>query len=226
VKVDPVAAQETKQIIEIVQMNGIIKQMKNETTRPRRGDTYVENPRMSVPYQRMNPPRENRVRFENMDNLQRPRVPREPTPNVVFMDDVYDEKMAEKENYYSPNEIYETLQMDGCKTSRCIFEEGDNESNSQENFARTRGFVSRSKNKNDFEKENQKDKEKMNEKRENEKMTDRVGNKKHFPMLNSTQMTYNVLEELSKLRITLPFTKVVKIPQQREFFLILLDDPS
>jgi hypothetical protein len=39
-------------------------------------------------------------------------------------------------------------------------------------------------------------------------------------------MKYNVIEDLSKLRITLPFTEVVKIPQQRENILRLLDDPS
>jgi cell division protein FtsB len=49
VKVDPVAAQETKQRIEIAQMNRTIKQMKNEINRLRRGDNYVENPRMSIP---------------------------------------------------------------------------------------------------------------------------------------------------------------------------------
>jgi hypothetical protein len=114
--------------------------------------------------------------------------------------------------------------MDGCETSMYIFEEGDNDPNSQENVTQTRGFVNRSKNKNDSEKENQKDKEKMNEKRENEKMTDNVGNKKQHLMSNSTQMTYNVVEDLSKLRITLPFTEVVKIPQQRENILRLLDD--
>jgi hypothetical protein len=43
---------------------------------------------------------------------------------------------------------------------------------------------------------------------------------------SSTQMTYNVMEDLSKLRITLPFTEVVKIPQQRQNILKLLDDPS
>jgi hypothetical protein len=226
VKVDPVAAQETKQRIEIAQMNRTIKQMQNEITRLRRGDNYVENLRMSVPEKRRNPPQENRVRFENMDNPQRPRVPRKPTPNAVVLDDVYDEKMVEQENYYSPDESSETVQMDGCETSMYIFEEGDNDPNSQENVAQTRGFVNRSKNKNDSEKENQKDKEKTNEKREGEKMTDNVGNKKQHLMSNSSQMTYNVVEDLSKLRITLPFTEVVKIPQQRENILRLLDDPS
>jgi hypothetical protein len=65
----------------------------------------------------------------------------------------------------------------------------------------------------------------MNDKRENEKTTNSIGNKKQHLMSNSTQMTYNVVEDLSKLRIALPFTKVVKIPQKRENILRLLDDP-
>jgi hypothetical protein len=92
------------------------------------------------------------VRFENMDNLQRPRIPRKPTPNAVVLDDVYDEKMVEQENYYSPDEIYKTMHMDGCETSMYIFEEGENDPNSQENVAQKRGFVNRTKNKNDSEK--------------------------------------------------------------------------
>ena len=39
-------------------------------------------------------------------------------------------------------------------------------------------------------------------------------------------MNYNVIDDLSKLRITLPFTEVVKIPQQRENILKLLDEPN
>jgi hypothetical protein len=58
------------------------------------------------------------------------------------------------------------------------------------------------------------------------KMTDSVGSKKKHLMSNSTQMAYNVVEYLSKLRITFPFTKLVKILQQRENILRLLDDPS
>jgi DNA-binding LacI/PurR family transcriptional regulator len=186
----------------------------------------VANPRMLVPKERINPPQENRVRFENTDNLQRTRVPRQSTPNAVVMDDVYDEQMVEQENYYSPDEIFEAVQMDGCETSMYIFEEVDNDPNSKETVVQTRGFVNRSKNKNDSEKENQKDKEKTNEKRAGEKMMDNVGNKKQHLMSNSSQMAYNVVEDLSKLRITLPFTEVVKIPQQRENILRLLDDPS
>jgi hypothetical protein len=53
-----------------------------------------------------------------------------------------------------------------------------------------------------------------------------MGSKRKQMTSNSTQMMYNVVEDLSKLRITLPFIEVVKIPQQREEILKLLDDPS
>jgi hypothetical protein len=65
----------------------------------------------------------------------------------------------------------------------------------------------------------------MNQKRENEKMTDNVGSKKHS-MPISTEMTYIVVEDLSKLSIIVPFTEVVKISQQRENIMRLLDDLS
>jgi ribonuclease HI len=71
-----------------------------------------------------------------------------------------------------------------------------------------------------------KKKKKQMRKETNEKVMDNVGSKRKHLMSNSTQMTYNVVEDLSKLRITFPFTEVVKIPQQRENILKLLDDPS
>jgi hypothetical protein len=37
-------------------------------------------------------------------------------------------------------------------------------------------------------------------------------------------MTYNIIDGISKLIITLPFMEVVKIPQQREYLLRILDD--
>jgi hypothetical protein len=39
-------------------------------------------------------------------------------------------------------------------------------------------------------------------------------------------MTYNVIDDLAKLKITLPFMEVVKIPQQRENMFKILDDSS
>jgi len=56
-------------------------------------------------------------------------------------------------------------------------------------------------------------------------VTDDIESKGKHMTSNSTQATYNVEEDLSKLRITPPFIEVVKIPQQREKILNLLDDP-
>jgi hypothetical protein len=39
-------------------------------------------------------------------------------------------------------------------------------------------------------------------------------------------MNYNVVDELTKLQITFPFMVVVKIPQQREKLLKILDDAN
>jgi len=118
--------------------------------------------------------------------------------------------------------------MDGCETSMCIFEEGENDPKSQENITETRGFVNIPKNKGDSDKEKDKEKEKEKEskKRVNEKVTDGIVSTKKHLTSNSTQMTYNVVEDLSKLRITFPFTEVVKIRQQRENIFRMLDDPS
>jgi hypothetical protein len=96
VKVDLVAVQETKQRIEIAQMHRTIRQMQNKITRLTRADNYMLNPRMLIPKKRRNPPPENRVRFENIDDPQRPRVPRQPTPNTVVLDDVYDEQLIKQ----------------------------------------------------------------------------------------------------------------------------------
>jgi hypothetical protein len=100
--------------------------------------------------------------------------------------------------------------MDGCETSMYIFGEVDNDPNSQENVSQTRGFVNRPKNKGDSEKEKQK--EKTNEKVSSEKVTNGNGTKRKHLASSSTQMTYNVVEDLSKLRINFSFTEVVKIP--------------
>jgi hypothetical protein len=39
-------------------------------------------------------------------------------------------------------------------------------------------------------------------------------------------MTYNVVDDLTKLRINLAFMEVVKIPQQRENILKILNEPT
>ena len=90
----------------------------------------MPNPRIPIPEQRRNPPQENRVRFENTYIPQIPRVHRKPTINAVVLDDVYDEQLIEKENYYSLDESSKTVQMDECEMSMYIFEEGNNDPNS------------------------------------------------------------------------------------------------
>jgi hypothetical protein len=92
---------------------------------------------MSVQEQRRNPPQEKRVRFENVDNQQRQRVPRQPILNVVVLDEPYNEHIVEQENDYLPEEIFEPVQMDGCETSMYIFEEGEDDPDSQENVSQT-----------------------------------------------------------------------------------------
>jgi hypothetical protein len=126
--------------------------MHNDISRIRRGDNYMPNPRMPILKQRRNPPPENRVRFKNTKDPPRPRVPRQPTPNAIVLDDVCDEKSTEKEGYYSPNECSETLHMDGWEAPMYIYREGGNDPNLQENVAQTRGFVNRPKNKGDSDK--------------------------------------------------------------------------
>ena len=109
VKVYPKVVKETKKRIEIAQMNRTIKQMKNKITRLIRRDNYIPKPRIPIPEQRRNPPPENRMRFEDIDNPQIPRVPRQPTPNVIVLDDVYDEQLIQQANHYLPNERSETV---------------------------------------------------------------------------------------------------------------------
>jgi hypothetical protein len=176
---------------------------------------------MPILEQRRNPPPENRVIFKNIEDPSRARVPRQPTPNMVVLDDVCDDQSTKQEGYYLPDEFYETMQMDECEASMYIHGEGHDNPNSQENFTQKRGFVNRPKNKGDSNKE--KEKENPSEKVMNEKVT--IGTTRQPVATSSTQMTYNVMEDLIKLRISFSFIEVVKIPQQRQNILKFLDDP-
>jgi hypothetical protein len=131
VKVYLVATQETKQRIEIAQMNRTTRKMQNEIIRLRRGDNHVENQIILIQEKRRNPPQENIVRFENTNNFQRQWVPKKPTPNEIVLDDGYDEKMVEQGNNYLLDESSKIIQMDECKESMYIFEEGNNDSDLQ-----------------------------------------------------------------------------------------------
>jgi hypothetical protein len=103
-----------------------------------------------------------------------------------------------------------------------IFEEDENDPISQENIVQTWAHVNKSKNKESSEKDNEKEKEKENDKSK----TVNIEAKKQKTMLNPLRMMYNVVDGLRKLIITPPFTKVVKIPQQRGNILKLLEEPA
>jgi hypothetical protein len=171
----------------------------------RRNDNYVLNPRMSVTKQRRNPAPEQRMRFVNVDNQQRQRVLGQPTQNTIILDEPYNEQMVEPENDCLPEEVFEFVQTDGCETSMYIFEEDEEYPISQENVVQTRAHVNKAKNKENFEKDN--------EKESNKSKIDSTEVRKQKTTLNPLKMIYNVVEYLSKLRITLPFIEVVKIPQ-------------
>ena len=95
--------------------------MQNEITILRRNDNYAPNMRMSVQEKRRNPPQEQRVRFENVDNQQRQRVLGKEIPNAMVLDEPYNEQIVEQENDYLLEEIFEPIQTDECEMSMYIF---------------------------------------------------------------------------------------------------------
>jgi len=54
VKIDPITAQETKQKIEIAQMNRTIRQMQSEIIRLRRNENFMSNSRIPYPEKMQN----------------------------------------------------------------------------------------------------------------------------------------------------------------------------
>jgi hypothetical protein len=143
------------------------------------------------------------------------------------LDEPYNEQIVEQENDYLPEEIFEPVQTDGCETSMYIFEEGEDDPDSQENVSQTRAFVNKSKSKDNSEKDKEKKiKEKENEKESNKNVIRNTGAKKQHQISKPPQMKYNVVDDLSKLRITLPFHRSGEDSQQRENILKLLDEPA
>jgi hypothetical protein len=184
--------------MEIAQMNKTIRKMQNEIIRLRRNENFMPDSRMSVPEQRRNHAQEQRTRIENTNDQQRQRIPRAPNPNAIILEEAYDEQVIEQEADYIQEEILESVEMDGCETSMYIFEENEENNISQDNVVQTRAQSNKSKPKENIEKEKEKEKNKSSEQQR---------------IVNTPQMMYNVVDDLSKLRITLPFMEVVKILQ-------------
>jgi hypothetical protein len=100
------------------------------------------------------------------------------------------------------------------ESSFFIFNEQDEFDILQENVVQSRAQVSKFKTKEVPEKEKTK--------------SSQIETTKQQVVANQTKtlqpMSYNIIGDISKLRITFPFMEVVKIPQQRENLLMILDD--
>jgi hypothetical protein len=223
VKNDPSTTQEMKQRLEISQMNRTIRQMQNELTRLRRDENFVptnQNPRILIQEQRRNHVQEQRMR-QYRDEEHRKRAPRVPNPNVVVMEEIFEEENFENYNQEANNiqdEILELVQMDEGESSFYIFNEQEEFDILQENVVQMRAQINKFKTKEVVKKEKEKTKANPTETTKQQI----VFNQEKNPQ----KMTYNVIDDLTKLRITFPFMEVVKIPQQRENILNILDEPS
>jgi hypothetical protein len=99
-----------------------------------------------------------------------------------------------------------------------IFYEHEESDISQENVVQTRAQVNKFKAKENVEKEKEKNKANVSKTSKQQVVVNQVK--------NPPQMAYNVIDDLPKLRITLPFMEVVKIPQQRKNILKIMDEPT
>jgi hypothetical protein len=108
--------------------------MHNKLTRLIRAENLVptnQNPRILVQEQSRNPIQEQIIRIVDKNEEHRPRVPRVPNPNVVVLEEIF-------ENFYQEvdiiqDEILEYVQKDEGESSFYIFKEQGEPDISQEN---------------------------------------------------------------------------------------------
>jgi hypothetical protein len=216
---DPTTMQETKQRMEITQMNQTIRQMQNELTRLRRNENFSPNPRIPIQEQRRNHVQGQRIGNDGTNEEFRQRAPRVPNPNVVILEEIFEDEIVDNQEVdFVQEEILESVQMDEGESSMYIFDEHEEIDISQDNVVQTRAQTNKFKTKENVEKEKEKMRPNGAEATKQQPVVNQVK--------NPPQMTYNVIDDLTKLRITLPFMEVVKIPQQRENILKILDEPS
>jgi ABC-type methionine transport system ATPase subunit len=98
--------------------------------------------------------------------------------------------------------------MDEGELSMHIFDEHEKNNISQDNVVQTRAQTNKFKTKEKVEKEKERMRLNGTEQTKQEPIVNQVKNPR--------QMTYNVIDDLKKLRIALSFMEVVKIPQHRE----------
>jgi hypothetical protein len=144
-----------------------------------------------------------------------------PNPNVVVLEEIFEEENFEnfdQEANIIQDEILESVQMDEGESSFYIFNEQEEPDILTRKCCTNKSTSKQIQNKRGCRKRKRKDKRKCCR---NNKTTNSLIKQK-----NPQQMTYNVIDDLTKLRITFPFMEVVKIPQQRENILKILDEPS
>jgi hypothetical protein len=145
---------------------------------------------------------------------------------LVILEDTFEDQDYDQEVDYIQEEILESVQTDECESSMYIFEENEENNISQDNVVQTRAQANKPKTKENLEKG--KEKENVDKERERVRPSGTETSKQQLVVnqsKNPPQMTYNVIDDLSKLRITFPFMEVVKIPQQRKNILKFLDEP-
>jgi hypothetical protein len=194
--------------------------MKNELTRLRRATNPLpsedQDIRVPVQEQRRNPTQDQRERNDRRNEEHRPRAPQVPNPNALELDEIVIEESFEDldlESNTMQNDGLELVQTDELEPFY-IFNEQDENDILQDNVIQTRAQINKVKEKEVPEKEKTKSSQVETTKQP------LVANQTKTPQ----QMTYNIMDDLSKLKITFPFMEVIKIPQQRENLLKIFDD--
>jgi hypothetical protein len=195
--------------------------MQNEITRLKRNENIIP-PHQDV---RTLPQNQRDRNDRNQRNEEhKPKAPRVPNPNVVMLGEIEEEEYFiqdnepfNQESINDQDQILESVQMEEISSSFEILDEQEEyDYAKQDNVVQTRNQANKFKPRDQPKKE----KEKANAPEPTKQQP--VVNHPKRPL----EMTYNVIDDLTKLWITLSFMEVVKIPQQRENILNILDDTS
>jgi hypothetical protein len=87
--------------------------MQNELTRLRRNENFAPNPRIHVQEQRRNIVQEQRIRNDGTNEEFRQREPRVPNPNVVILEEIFEDEIVDNVNQevdFIQEEILESVQ--------------------------------------------------------------------------------------------------------------------
>jgi hypothetical protein len=148
-----------------------------------------------------------------------PRAPRVPNPNVVVLEEIVEEQIFQdfdQEIDVNQGQVLESIKMDELSSYFYIFDVQEDPKFSQDIVVQTRTQLNKFRTKEQPKKENVK--------------SNAPKTSKQQPVVSQTktplQINFNMVNEFAKLRISLPFMEVVKIHQQREIILNILDDTN